>query len=261
MKRRNFWNWKVPFWTPNPKWRKTKLKRYSDRLPFNWSFLHFWRKPEWKEIREHLKKKHSQGILIAPSHLPSHILKPLELTSFDNAKILIIGNAPYATQGQADDIPFSSLPNRRQIPSALQTLFRSYRLDTGYPYPRTGDLRSWCRNGVLIWNTIPAIDLNIKRRNAYRTQYWINGKRLWQKLTEEIISVLRDRKDKFVFIFMGRLAQEHAYLVRKSKHLVLEVPHPSMGAKIFSKKNFEEFHIFNQSCEYLEIDKRIWRLP
>ena len=233
------------------------MQHHSGGHEFDWSHLHFWKKPEWQEIQDFIKLQKERGVVINPSYNISDILKPLELTPFKNVKILILGQDPYAKEGQADGIAFSSLPNRRKIPGSLQTIFKSYRRDTGYRYPTTGDLRNWCRNGVLLGNTLWTVESG-KRKS----HYWINSKKLWQKLTEEIIQVLNEKKEKMVFIFMGRVAQEHAYLVRKTtKHLVLEVPHPSPFNNIQPGPKFEDYEIFKKSCEFLNIDTKIWRLP
>lgn len=232
-----------------------KGRMYQQVVPFDWSHLHFWKSDEWKEIQEFLKDRRDKGIYISPHYSLDRIFKAFELTPFNNAKILILGQEPYAKEGKADDIAFSCLPNRREIPGEVKTLFRSYRRDTGFPHPRSGSLRNWCRNGIFMGNTLWTVE-----REQRRSHYFINGRRLWQKLTEEVIQVLAKKKDKFVFIFMGEVAREHAYLVKKTPHLVMELPHPNPLNR-FRKPAFEEYEMFKKSCEHLEIDHKIWRLP
>src|SRR5690606_19265938 len=110
-------------WQPLKQKKPFKGLRYQGFVPFEWSHLHFWKSDEWKEIKEFIKEQHSKGIYIAPSYKISRILEAFELTPFHNAKILILGNEPYAKEGKADGIAFSCLPNRRKVPEETKTLF------------------------------------------------------------------------------------------------------------------------------------------
>ena len=253
------------FWDPRFQSKEHQANRYSRRFrDFEWRHLHFWKSDEWKEIREFINLRKKQGIQIYPSYNIDVILKSLDLVSFKDTKILLLGNCPYVnktidyekTKGADHGIPFSCPPRQAKIPKYLHQIFRSYRKELGYPYPRSGYLWTWCNNGILLGQSV----WTVEKGSQSNLHYKINGKKLWQKLTEEIITVLRDRKKKFVFIYLGRVAQEFATLTRKSKnHLTIEAPHPSPFSRMGDAGQFKDAKIFKKSSDFLG-DKRIWRL-
>jgi len=49
----------------------------------------------------------------------------------------------------------------------------------------------------------------------------------WEKFTDKIIEIVNDECENVVFILWGTYAQEKAKFINKTKHLVLEAPHPS----------------------------------
>ncbi|MBR2658935.1 uracil-DNA glycosylase, partial [Candidatus Saccharibacteria bacterium] len=67
----------------------------------------------------------------------------------------------------------------------------------------------------------------------------------WEIFTEAVIKYLNETRPHLVFLLWGRDARSKAGLIDKSKHLVLEAPHPSplsayngfFGCKHFSKCN------------------------
>lgn len=259
------WYWNLckkenyPLWEPAPDWKK-KPFAYSYRDEFTWQHLHFWRSDEWKLVKEILKSKYEEGKIVIPSHEPRIFLRPLIETPFNRVKIVIIGNQPYPKKGFDDGLAFSILPSikgYKKYPKQLRALLTSYREDTGFPYPRSGSLVDWARRGVLLINNQWTTEENIH----WKGHMYLGKKMAWKFLTQEIVQVLREKKEKIVFIFLGKRAQESAYLAKSPKHLVIEAPHPSSYNQMWQEEPFHSHHIFNRATEFLKIDNRIWRLP
>ncbi len=251
--------------------RKRRTKegawRYSHRFAFTWRQLKFWNNKNWAEIKQHLKHRKELGYNVIPSSF-AKMFRPLLETPFKDVRIVIVGQDHYIKPGLSDGLIFSVMPNVKKLPRPLCNIFREYVDDLKFPYPRTGDLSYWARKGILLIPTIWSIEegakrisLNYKANNS--NHYRINGKFLWQDLTVEILEVLSKKKDKLVFIFWGKKAQEYAYMVDTKKHLVLKGAHPS--PRNFTKRSdFEPFlggRYFSKACEYLDISPNIWRLP
>ena len=118
----------------------------------------------------------------------------------------------------------------------LQNIFKELNDDLGIPIPKTGYLKPWADQGVLLLNTI----LTVRRGEAYSHKGM--G---WERLTDLIIEKLNDRKDPVIFLLWGAPARQKKALITNPWHYVLEAPHPSplsaysgyFGCKHFSKAN------------------------
>lgn len=185
------------------------------------------------EIEQFLAAESRQTKVLPP---PQELFRALNLCSFDNVSVVIIGQDPYHGIGQANGLSFSVSANV-PIPPSLKNIYQELADDIiGFQIPNHGDLESWAKQGVLLLNTC----LTVSKGQANSHQ------RIgWRKLTRKIISEINDKKSGIVFILWGRHAQEIAPLIDKQKHLVLDSFHPSpmsatrgfFGCKHFSKTN------------------------
>ena len=73
---------------------------------------------------------------------------------FDEVRVLLVGQDPYPTPGNAVGLSFSVSPDTRPLPKSLVNIFREYSDDLGYPPPSNGDLTPWTRHGVLLLNRV-----------------------------------------------------------------------------------------------------------
>ena len=203
-------------------------------------------KEDWKEIvwdflqtnkMQELKKwimNRSKDSNIFPE--PKDWLQALDLTSFKNTKVIIIGQDPYHGKGQAHGLAFS-VREGTPIPPSLRNIFLELKNDLGWQkLPSQGFLTSWAKEGVLLLNNV----LTVEEGKPGSHQ----GKG-WEEFTDKIIEELNKRKRNLVFILWGKQAQEKGKRIDKRKHLVLESAHPSplsarrgfFGSKPFSKCN------------------------
>ncbi len=79
------------------------------------------------------------------------IFRAFDCCSFENVKVVVIGQDPYHGVGQANGLCFSVREGVKQPPS-LQNIFKEIRNDLGKPIPVSGDLERWARQGVLLLN-------------------------------------------------------------------------------------------------------------
>jgi uracil-DNA glycosylase len=165
----------------------------------------------------------------------SEVFSALELTPFENVRVLIVGQDPYHDDGQAHGLAFSVKPGKR-IPPSLVNIFKELEADLGIPRSKTGFLEPWARQGVLLLNT----SLTVRAHAAGSHK----GKG-WEKLTDAIIRAVSSKADRVVFVLWGAPAGKKLALIDSSKHTVVQSAHPSplsahngfFGSRPFSKIN------------------------
>ncbi|MFC4778425.1 uracil-DNA glycosylase [Paenibacillus sp. GCM10023252] len=178
----------------------------------------------------------------------------LQLTSYSDTKVVILGQDPYHGEGQAEGLSFSVQPGV-SIPPSLRNIHKELEADVGCPIPNHGSLHAWAKQGVLLLNTV----LTVQEGQAGSHQGL--G---WEMFTDRIISELNKREQPIVFLLWGKHAQQKAASIHAERHLILASPHPSpfaarrgfFGSKPFSRAN-EALRSWNQE----EIDWCIPNLP
>ena len=164
-----------------------------------------------------------------------HIFRALNLTPFDDVKVVILGQDPYHGENQGHGLAFSVL-NDTPIPPSLRNIFKEYQTDLDLPFPSTTDLSPWAKNGVLLLNTTLTVEAGKPLSHANLG---------WETFTDALLNHLSDEKNSLVFILWGAHAQKKAKFINQSKHLVIKSPHPSplssyrgfFGSKPFSRAN------------------------
>jgi uracil-DNA glycosylase len=155
-------------------------------------------------------------------------------TSFDDVKVVIIGQDPYHGLGQANGLCFSVSAGIRKPPS-LVNIFKELQSDLNIPIPQDGNLEPWADQGVLLLNATLTV------REGHAGSHHNKG---WERFTDSVIKTLSDQKKGVVFLLWGKFAETKEMLINKDKHFILKAAHPSplargafFGCKHFSKTN------------------------
>lgn len=186
----------------------------------------------FKSLVEFVKNEYQSKIIYPPA---SKIFSALNSTSFDQVKVVILGQDPYHGEGQANGLSFS-VNDGVKFPPSLQNIFKELKDDLGVKIPTYGDLSKWANQGVLMLNAT----LTVEASKAGSHQ-----KKGWEEFTDAIIKSIADQKEGIVFILWGSYAQKKGAKIDRSKHFVIESAHPSplsvyrgfWGSKPFSKTN------------------------
>ncbi|MDO5027061.1 MAG: uracil-DNA glycosylase [Tissierellia bacterium] len=165
----------------------------------------------------------------------SDMFKAFELTSFDDIKLVIIGQDPYYNPGQANGLAFS-VKEGVKLPASLKNIFKELQDDLGFDIPQSGDLTKWAKQGVLLLNS--SLSVEEKKPNSHLKYPWHN-------FTDSIIKYISDHKNHVVFFLWGNFAIKKSNLIDSKRHLVLKSSHPSLlsarhsffGSKVFSRAN------------------------
>jgi uracil-DNA glycosylase len=163
------------------------------------------------------------------------IFRAFDACSFDDIKVVIIGQDPYHGEKQANGLCFSVKDGQR-VPPSLVNIFKEIKEDLGKPIPPSGDLGRWAQQGVLLLNAT----LTVRASSPGSHQ-----KKGWEEFTDAVIKKISEEKQNVVFLLWGSYAQKKGEIIDRSKHLVLMSAHPSpfsadrgfFGCKHFSKAN------------------------
>ncbi|MBL4644432.1 MAG: uracil-DNA glycosylase [Candidatus Pacebacteria bacterium] len=170
---------------------------------------------------------------------PKNIFRALNTCSFDEVKVVILGQDPYHGEGQANGLCFAVNEGMR-LPPSLQNIFKEMESDLGHSVEKTGDLERWAKQGVLLLNST----LTVRSSDAGSHQ----GKG-WEEFTDAVIQKLSTEREGVVFMLWGNYAKEKGKDIDWTKHLVLKAAHPSP----FSAYNgFFGCKHFSQANEYLK---------
>jgi len=189
-------------------------------------------KPYFKELTEFVREEYKKSTIYPE---PKNIFRAFDLAPFDEVKVVILGQDPYHGRGQANGLCFAVNPDVRPPPS-LQNIFKELESDLGHSVSHDPDLARWAKQGVLLLNAT----LTVRAGNANSHQ----GKG-WEHFTDAAIKKLNEEREGIVFILWGNYARQKGAHIDRSKHFVIESPHPSpfaanhgfFGSKPFSKAN------------------------
>lgn len=180
----------------------------------------------FKELNKLLDNKKS---ILCPRE--EDIFRALNLVSYNNVKVVIIGQEPFSTKNSANGLAFSS----NGLPPPLKNIFKEIKSDIGVNNTN-GDLTILANQGVLLLNRI--LTTEVGKPLAHENEGW-------EEFTNKIIKSLDNRVKPVVFLLWGKKAESIIPLITGKQHLVLTTSHPSaysanngfLGCKHFSKTN------------------------
>ena len=161
------------------------------------------------------------------------IFNAFEKCSFEDTKVVILGQDPYHGAGQANGLAFS-VADGIKVPPSLVNIFKEVKSDIGTEIPKSGNLERWAEQGVLLLNAT----LTVRATVAGSHQ-----KKGWEQFTDAVIKKISEEKSNVVFMLWGAYAQKKGAVIDVNRHFVLNAPHPSplaqgfLGTKHFSKAN------------------------
>lgn len=185
--------------------------------------------PTLAEVGRFLRAEFAEGRTYLPESraILNSFTRPLA-----DVRVLIVGQDPYPTPGDAMGLSFS-VPRGRPMPRSLSNIARELEADTGERL-LTGDLTPWADQGVMLLNRCLTVAPGAP--GSHR------GKG-WEEFTEHAIRTLVARGGPLVAILWGRDAQNLAPLLGDVPRI--ESPHPSplsasrgfFGSRPFSRAN------------------------
>lgn len=171
----------------------------------------------------------NEGVPIYP--LKENVFKAFELTSPDEVKVVLLGQDPYHTPGQAQGLAFS-LPDNAPTQPSMRNILKELESDLGESR-YSQDLTSWGEQGVLLLNA--SLMVKEGQPNSMAKD--------WEQVTKWFIEAIDNLPQPIVFILWGKNAQSFMPMIKHKD--IIHSAHPSpfsasrgfFGSKPFSKTN------------------------
>jgi len=206
-------------------------------------------KPYFQQLMEQVDEEYQNHICFPPKEL---IFAAFDYCSFQDVRVVIIGQDPYHGTNEANGLCFS-VNDGIKIPPSLRNIYREMNDDLGTIFfPNSGNLEHWARQGILLLNASLTV-----RKDSPNSHKYLD----WNLFTDAVIQKISDQKENVVFLLWGSFAQKKGSKIDRNKHLVLESGHPSpMSAnqgKWFGNKHFSNINLYLNNKEIRPID---WNL-
>lgn len=190
-------------------------------------------KPSFPSLLAFLREEEERGVPVYPP-VP-RIFAAFNRTPWDKVRVVLLGQDPYHGPGQANGLCFS-VERGVDIPPSLRNIHRELRDDLGIPSPPHGDLSAWAAQGVLLLNAT----LTVRAHEAGSHQ-----NKGWEDFTDVVVEQLNLHPRRLIFLLWGAHARRKAAGIDRSRHAVVESPHPSplsahrgfLGSRPFSRTN------------------------
>lgn len=185
---------------------------------------------EIRKMGDMLREETAQGRHYLPA--PQNVLRAFTYP-FEEVKVLIVGQDPYPTVGNANGLAFSVSPDV-PVPASLRNIYAELRDDLGCPPSAQGDLTSWAAQGVCLLNRVLTVEPGKPASHRNRG---------WEEITDQAIRALVARETPLVAILWGRQANALKPLLGQTP--TIESAHPSplsahrgfFGSRPFSRAN------------------------
>lgn len=194
--------------------------------------LNYFKSGEWQVVEERLNdldKLAAENYAYAPER--HHLFDALHAISPGEVRVGFIGQDPYPDPRYATGMAFDIPAYMKPWPPTYENIIREYMDDTGFPEPSNGSLLPWVRQGVLLWNAYPSVQIG-----KPGSHHWEE----WTYLTKELLDRLSSQG--CIIVYFGRVAESFAIPGYK-RQLVTSHPSPLgakrgfLGSRIFSRVN------------------------
>lgn len=189
-------------------------------------------KEYFKKLEAFLDEEYAKETIYPPRE---DIFNALKASTYENTKVVILGQDPYHEPNQAHGMCFS-VQKGVKVPPSLVNIYKELDADLGVKAPGHGYLQEWAEQGILLLNT--SLTVRKGKANSHR------GKG-WELFTDAVIAALNEREKAVVFLLWGANARSKESLITAPQHFILSGAHPSplsawngfFGGRYFSKTN------------------------
>lgn len=189
-------------------------------------------KPYFIKLADFIRSEYQVHKVYPP---PKEIFSAFDMCPFEKVKVVILGQDPYHDARQANGLAFS-VQSEMALPPSLRNIFKEIQNDLGRPISENGDLSRWATQGVLLLNATLTVSAHSPGSHQNKG---------WEEFTDAVIKSLSQKRQNLVFLLWGSYARKKGEIIDRTKHLVLEAPHPSpfsadrgfFGCRHFSQAN------------------------
>lgn len=171
-------------------------------------------KEYYQKMRKYLISEYTTKKIYPPKE---EIFSALKLTSYEDTKVVILGQDPYHGENQAHGLAFS-VNYGIKIPPSLQNIYKELNQEVGTYIPNNGYLLSWTKQGILLLNT--SLTVRAGEANSH-------SKIGWEIFTDNIIKILNEKEKPIIFVLWGNNARSKKKFITNKRHFIIEGVHPS----------------------------------
>ena len=202
----------------------------------------------FKKIVNFINKEYKEKTIFLPKN---RILRALNLTSYEDVKVVIIGQDPYHGTGEANGLCFA-VSDGIKLPPSLKNIYKELENDLGITPATVGNLECWAKEGVLLLNAVLTVE---KDKPASHKNIG------WEIFTDAIIKKLNEKEKPVVFILWGNFAKGKKQYITNKNHYIIESSHPSPFSAtygFFGNKPFSKTNNYLKSKNIKEIDWHVY---
>lgn len=171
-------------------------------------------KEYYQKMRKYLISEYTTKKIYPPKE---EIFSALKFTSYEDTKVVILGQDPYHGENQAHGLAFS-VNYGIKIPPSLQNIYKELNQEIGTYIPNNGYLLSWTKQGILLLNT--SLTVRAGEANSH-------SKIGWEIFTDNIIKILNEKEKPIIFVLWGNNARSKKKIITNKRHFIIEGVHPS----------------------------------
>lgn len=204
-------------------------------------------KPYFEKLENFVADEQAKHTIYPPA---DKIFTALDLTSYEDTKVLLLGQDPYIKAGQAHGLCFSVENKSERIPPSLRNIYKELKDDLGVEPPKHANLTTWAKQGILMLNVVLTVREGLS--NSHKNKGW-------ETFTDKIISLVSEKNEPVVFVLWGAHAQKKIPLIDQEKHKIVQGAHPSpLATGFLGSRPFSQINQILRETNQGEID---WRIP
>ena len=141
----------------------------KDSISRSWQLVlkNEFEKSYFQKLEILVKDEYKNGICYPPKEL---IFEALNQCSFEDIKVVIIGQDPYHGEKEANGLCFS-VNDGIKIPPSLRNIFVEINSDLDQIFvPTSGNLERWAKQGILLLNT--TLTVRKDSANSHKNLGW-----------------------------------------------------------------------------------------
>lgn len=165
--------------------------------------------------------------LICP--MQRDVFKAFKLCSYDELKVVMVGQDPYPQKGVATGILFGNKKETRNenLSPSLQVIRKTIidleNSDNCITFDPT--LENWAKQGILMLNSALTVEMNKVGSHTM----------LWRPFISDLLQKLSNSRTGIIYVLFGRQAQTFKPYINKQFNTVLEEKHPAYFARTGEK--------------------------